>query len=324
MPINRIGLDYRIHAAAPLAVAFAGLCLLGSGALLFGQAIPQPPRHPAGGRLVLIPPGTVIPAEGVPRGWTHFILKSEPRIRPQHRHLVTNQVIQLSSLLTTATLARVEPVEENGEVHYRLGDLGLGLATRIRGTETVITPDTHSRLGAGFGFFESTLLGECFEKVKMARLRARTETMALLDTHAVMIRGGRHRESVTRHAILIDPKSGRLETLVWGIDLDANRNYLGVSSHMEWLRPGTVEDCQLWVDPNAFTLGIPSDLAFAVPGPPKGRLTVPFTSDLVTVAGQSRFTPQSLQTFESGLRQALWAAAQQNARQPLAAGHGGR
>ena len=72
------------------------------------------------------------------------------------------------------------------------------------------------------------------------------------------------------------------------------------------------------------TLGIPSDLAFAVPGPPKGRLTVPFTSDLVTVAGQSRFTPQSLQTFEAGLRQALWTAAQQNARQPLAAGRGGR
>jgi hypothetical protein len=148
--------------------------------------------------------------------------------------------------------------------------------------------------------------------------------MALLDTHAVMVRDGKHRLAVMRHAILIDPRSGRLETLVWGVELDGQRNYRGVNSHMQWLRANAVDDCQLWVDPGEFTLGIPSDMAFAVPAPPKGRLTVPFTSDLITVAGQSRFTPQSLQALESGLRQALWTAAEQNARQPLAAGGGGR
>lgn len=325
-------------------LGIAAVCLVSAGALLRGDITPQefsaspdrsvskrqPKTHSANRpeypppRLVLIRPGTVITNQA-PEGWSHLVLKSLPRIHPDHRSKVNKQTYQMSSLVFTAVTANVRPTtNENGQQEYHIGNIGLGMGTKIHGQDTIITPETKNRFGRKFGFLDSILLSTCYEKLMMARLRAQTPTMAVIDTHAVMVRGQGHRPAIMRHVLLVDAPTGRLETLSYGIDIDDRGQYLGVNTHMEWLPGNAIDECLLYVDRREFTVGIPSDNAFAVKAPPKGRMTVQFTKSLADLAGQSQLPAESLQAFERGLRQALWSAATRKSKGGLAEGYSAR
>lgn len=330
-------------------LGISAVCLISAGAMLQGDVTPQElsavpvrqnskqlpgnqlpkfhtvnrPEYPQP-RLVLIRPGTVI-TDRAPEGWSHLVLKSLPRIHPDHRSKVNEQTYRMSSLIFTAVTANVrESVNASGQREFHIGNIGLGMGTKIRGQDVVITPETKNRFGTKFGFLEGILISTCYEKLMMARLRAQTPTMAVIDTHAVMVRGQAHRPAIMRHVLLVDAPTGRLETLSFGIDLDERGQYVGVNSHMEWLAGNAVDDCQLYVDRREFTVGIPSDNAFAVKAPPKGRMTVQFTKSLADLAGQPTLNAESLQALEHGLRKALWSAATRKSSSGLADGYGAR
>ncbi|WP_166820159.1 hypothetical protein [Thalassoroseus pseudoceratinae] len=330
-------------------LGIAATCLIATGALLQDNVTPKElsaspvrsnskhvaaaqepklhvvnrPEYPPP-RLVLLKPGTVV-GNTAPDGWSHLVLKSMPRIHPEHRSKVNKQTYRMSSLVFTAVAANVRPTtNSDGQNQYEIGNIGIGMGTSIRGQDTVITPETKNRFGVKFGFLEGILLSTCYEKLMMARLRAHTPTMAVIDTHAVMVRGQGHRPAIMRHILLVDAPTGRLETLSFGIDIDERNQYLGVNTHMEWLRGNAIDDCLLYVDRREFTVGIPSDNAFAVKSPPKGRMTVQFTKSLADLAGQSALNAESLQTLERGLRQALWSAATRKTSSGLADGYSAR
>lgn len=273
-------------------------------------------RRPEG-KLVLVPPGTIVGKEA-PANWSHLILKSFPRVAPQHKSLVSESTYRLSSIVFTSVLAKVEVIPGTNPPRYALGDIGLGLGTNVRGQDMVLSPETQSRLGANLGFQERIVLSECYKRQAMARQIVRTDTMAIIDTHAVIRQNGEHRLGKVRYAVLLDPRSGQIATLTWGVDADRQGQPQRAITHLEWLPKNKVTDCLLYVDRRHFTLGIPGDLAFAVDGAPRGHSQIPLTQELSVLAGQPRYTPQSAQKLETILRQQLSQIIQQAAQRESA------
>lgn len=273
----------------------------------------NPAARAAAGKLVLIPPGTVVDQKA-PEGWSHLVLKSLPRISPTHQHLVAPSTYQLASLVFTSMVARVERVPGSNPAHYVLGDIGLGLGTKVQGHHMVLSPETQAQLGANLGFQERIVLSECHKRQALARSVVRTQTMAVFDTHAVMIRDGRHRIAKVRYAILLDPRSGQIATLCWGVDIDGQGRPFASNTALEWLPPNKVDQLTLYVDPAQITLGIPSGLAFAINQVPQGNSEIPLTSDLAFLTGSAKYTPQTAEELETQLRLELQRIIQKTAQ----------
>ncbi len=273
-------------------------------------AAPVPVKR---GKLVLVTPGTVV-GKTAPQGWSHLILKNYPHINPKQQSLVSASTYRLASLVFTSIMARVEAIPGTNPTRYALGDIGFGLGTTVRGEEMVLSPETQARLGANLGFQERFVLSECYKRQAMARSVVRTNTMAVFDTHAVIDHDSRHHLAKMRYAVLLDPRSGQIATLSWGVDLDQEQRPRVACTPLEWLPPNKVDDCVLYVDPNQFTLGIPNDIAFAVKRPPLGQAQIPLTQDLQALAGRPSYTAQTANDLEMTLRNGLRKILQQAAR----------
>ena len=270
----------------------------------------NPPQVPQG-KLVLVPPGTLIGTEA-PQGWSHLILKSLPSINPEHKSRVSETAYELSSLVFTSIVARTDRVPGSNPPRYVLGDIGLGLGTKVQGRDIVLTPETQARLGANLGFQERIVLSECYKRQSQARAVVRTQTMAVIDTHAVMIRNGQHRLAKVRYAVLLDPRSGNIATLSWGVDVDQQRQPSSANSDLQWLPPNKIDDLVLHADSRHMTLGFPGELAFAVKQPPQGNSRIPLTNSLASLAGKAAYTPQTAGELETTLRTEMQRIIQQS------------
>ena len=222
-------------------------------------------------RIGLIPPGTVV-GEGPPRPWTHLIIKSQPRVTDGDVRRVAASQIRLASLYFMATLARVEPIEVDGQATFRLADLASGIGTRVGDRDVIVSPDTAKRLGADPGFLGGMVLSEMYNEQQAVEVVFRSETAAMWDTPIVIRKAGVNRSHVLRYAAVVDAKTGLLDAFCWLIDITASRGYQGVSGNVQWLAPSTMVDCRLFVDKSEYTLGIPGDNAFACLAMPQGRV----------------------------------------------------
>src|SRR5262245_38611875 len=101
-----------------------------------------------------IAPGTAV-GRSAPVGWSHLIIKSQPRVKPSEVSRVPppplgigkDRVIKQVSWMFTVFTADVTKEEQGQHTRYRLRAIGLGLGTTINGQETVITGDTASQFG---------------------------------------------------------------------------------------------------------------------------------------------------------------------------------
>jgi hypothetical protein len=249
----------------------------------------------------LITPGTVID-RSAPKGWTHLVLKSQPRLPDKEKRKVGDTTGRLATLVFTATAAVVEPYDAGDGRRYRLAKLGLGVGVNIAGKDVIVSPDTQARLGANLGLLARQVISAVYEKQKTVRLVAVGPTVAVLDTPAFMPRGKGHAPVVMRYAFLVDPATGKLDTLVWRIDTDGRGGYDGATGMIEWLPPNKMIDAELQVDPGEFTLGVPSERAFAVKRIPDGQRQFSIPDGLRSPAGLARLTPQQAGQLTQGLR----------------------
>jgi len=256
----------------------------------------------------LIPPGTVIDRTA-PAGWTHLVLKSQPRLPEDQRRLVNDMTARLATLVFTATVARVEADGTGPERRYRLARLAIGVGTRVGGRDMIVSPETQARLGANLGLAARMVLSGVYEKQKTVRLVAVGPAFAVMDTPAFMPRGRAHAAVVLRYVFLVDPPTGRLDTLVWRIDTDARGGYDGTVGLIEWLPPNKLVDATLQVDPNEFRLGLPSEKAFAVTSIPGGRRQLSIPDGLRPLAGAARPSGEEAGRLERALREMLRTAA---------------
>ncbi len=263
-------------------------------------------------RLGRIPPGTVIDA-GPPQGWSHLVIKSRSVAREGDAKEVPKLARDLAGLLFTAIVADVRPIKRDGkQAGYRLARLAVGLGTEISGRDTIVSSDTYEELGADFGLIKAAILEKSEERLKEMQIVARSNTMAVCDIPATMLLKGEHADIVLRYALLVDNRTGRLDTLVWALPAarEGEGQTLAPLSDFEWLAPSMLEECVLHVDKREFVLGIPSERAFAIVCPPQGRHRLEFydllpARELRSAACDGQFTPESAAALERALRAAL-------------------
>lgn len=221
-----------------------------------------------------IPPGTEVGARAA-EGWTHLVFRSHPRVADEHQHQVSDLVKHMAGLLFTAMLARVEgPGPGRPAGPFRLTEVAVGTGTEVGGRYVVLSSATQMQLGADLGLVDRRVLSGGEEELAAMRCIARSPTMMLIDAPSFMLHEGRHVEAVVRYAVLVDPQSGRLETLVWALAKDRAEG-AGLLGPVEWLRPDSVQECPLSVKPEEFLFGMPvSKQSFAMKRLPRGRRSI--------------------------------------------------
>lgn len=281
-------------------------------------ARPTPPPSPGGGtahnltptEAEPIAPGTVVD-RSAPAGWSHLIIKSQPRVKPSEVSRVPppplgigrDRVIRQVSWMFTVFTADVVKEEQSSHARYRLRAIGLGLGATVNGHETVLTVDTAAQFGTKLDFVEKETLKTGYDVQKRARVVIHGSSFALVDTPVTFRCNGKNRMVSFRYAILVDAQTGQVETLCWrtgwenGECADLTRAVL--------LSPNTIDEAELIPDVSQFTAGVPSELGFGVEGLPPHRLEVVIPAELRDLAGKTRFTADEAQTLEDGLRKLL-------------------
>src|SRR5690606_21861731 len=112
-----------------------------------------------------------------------------------------------------------------------------GVGAAVGGKDVILSPETQAELGAGLGVLGRQVLAEVYQRQKEVRLVAATRTMGVIDTPAFLRLNGGHRKAVIRYAFLVGPRTGRLDSLAWRIDLDDGGGYAGMGGPVEWLPP---------------------------------------------------------------------------------------
>ena len=99
-----------------------------------------------------IAPGTTV-GQAAPKGWSHLVIKSLPRVRSgeevQIPLLIRDQSVRMASWMFTVFTADVRPEHEGQTSGYRLVRVGMGLGTNSGGRDIVITPETAAEHGVG-------------------------------------------------------------------------------------------------------------------------------------------------------------------------------
>jgi hypothetical protein len=287
-----------------LVTTAAGLLLECFGLLQAAQSSAtgiQAEGEPIG--LPRIPPGTVI-ADRAPSGWTHLIFKVRSELVSGDLDAVPEWSAELTRVLFTAMIARVQSAQRAEGPSYRLDKVAIGLGTRIGERDVIISSDTQEALGAKLGPIKRIILSRGEERLKDVRRVARTDTMIVVDAPQTMLVEGRHKTVIFRYVILVHPGDGKLATLVWQLNLDRGGGYQFGRSGAVVMQPGLLATCGLHVDKRGFTAGIPSSLAFATTRLPAGNPIV-LPPALQAVAGQKQLTAETVAQLETAARQAI-------------------
>jgi hypothetical protein len=256
-------------------------------------------------RIDLIPPGVVI-GDKAPESWTNLLIKSKPRPGAGDVKELSANADRLSRLLFTAILA---DVGTDGR-RFKLKKIAVGEGVRIGDKDTIVTPETQKRLGADLGFLARVVLRTAQEKLADIHYVARSDTMILFDAAGLMVRDKRHKPVVLRYAVLVEERTGRLDTLVWVLDRAEGDKYAGPVGAIRLLSPNQLEDCVLHIDAREFSLGQPTEQAFAMIEAPKGRKEIAVGADLKPLAVLPRFSTEVAAQLEGKLREALKTAVE--------------
>ena len=255
--------------------------------------------------LAQIPPGTVIDKEA-PKGWSNLILKSYSRPGAGDVKELSSIADHLARLLFTAIVAEVQPDKRSSDAkRYKLAKVAVGVGIHIGRKDTVITPDTQNRLGADLGLLARVVLRKAQEKLGDISVVARSATFLVFDSPVFMVVGSKHKPIVLRYAVLVEGQTGRVDTLVWVLGREEDGKYTEPIGAIQWLPPNLTGDCILHVDGNEFSLGQPTERAFAIISPPKGQKEIKVSDDLKSLIARPRFSLSTAAELETKLRQAL-------------------
>jgi hypothetical protein len=267
-----------------------------------------------------IAPGTVI-ERGPPAGWSHLVIKSEPRVKPSEAprvplprlvNISREEYLQQVSWMFTAFTADVVGERQGAHVRHRLRAVGLGLGAKLDGRDTVLAPQDAARTVQGLGFpkreIQQRIRRETLEKgygvQKQARIAVHSPLFGLVDTPVTFRCGQKNRMVRFRYALLVDGPTGRLDVLCWRLGGEGDQ--CSDPARAVLLPPNDIDPAELVPDPAEFNaLNIPSELAFGVDDLPPHRLEVTIPAGLRALAGRTRFTAGEARALENGLRKLL-------------------
>lgn len=244
-----------------------------------------------------IPIGTIIGQQQPPPGWTNLVIFAVPTLTPEDLRDAPQIAADYARMFKFTILANVVAQRNGASVSYSLDKVARGFAVNINGKETIVSGQ--NTLGASLGLFGKRILDEN-EKCLDEDLRQvlRTKTMLILDGNAVMLRNNEHVKMVVRHALVVEPSTGRLYSLVWLLD----KNYQAAEGVVQLLPPAMHEQRLLSVKRDKFNkLGIPTREAFALRRIPQGT-PIAYNPRLQWAATQKTFAPQYVAELETILR----------------------
>jgi hypothetical protein len=251
--------------------------------------------------IVYLAPGTQVD-RAVPPGWSHLVVKSIPRLASGDLHTLPGTASTTATLFRTVILADVRPIGEGSRRRYALHRVGLGLCTPVRGCDTVVTTNTLAMQGVELGVVARTVLDRAEQELHRGRLIARTPTFALFSAPCVIQSGATHRDVLIRYAMLVDPATGALHTLVWTVDPDPASRV--AAQTLVLLKPGVIFDCALDVVAQRLFGAVPVSWSFAMRTLPPGQ-TRSLPADLQPWSVREVKTPLETDQLEVALRQAL-------------------
>jgi len=252
--------------------------------------------------LARIPVGTVV-GEKPPPGWSNLVLIAIPTLVPEDEAAAPRIAAHYARMFKFTVLANVAPKKTPRKARFCLQQVARGFAMTIEGQEKIISGQ--NTLGGDLGIFGKLILKENEKILDNDVLQvARTPTMLIFDAKAVMRRGTDHEGMLMRHALVVDPSTGRLFTLVWLL----TRDYALAEEAMQLLPEGLWEKRFLSVKSENFIAGLPTREAFALRQVPQGT-AVPYTPTLQSVATVKTFDQDSAPRIEETLRAAAVAAA---------------
>ncbi len=254
-----------------------------------------------------IPVGTMIGTDP-PKGWSHLVTIAVPTLVAEDERLAGKIASNYAQMFKFAVLANVVPGKRQGK-GFRLGRVARGFAVTVENEQKII--NSGNTQGTTLGPIDRLILSE-EEKHLDADVRqvARTPTMMIFDAQAVMRRNDDHVKMIMRHAVLVDPGTGRLYTLVWLL----TRDFETAEEVIQLLHNGMWEKRWLSVKRDKFLGPVPaSKEAFALRQVPQGT-PIPYTPALKEVATVKEFTETSVPRIEDVLRTAALKAAEKRAK----------
>jgi len=290
-----------VHAGAAAAVLAVGVLSLAPRPA--PTASVSAPFDCQPGPLSRIPPGTRV-ADCPPAGWTHLVSKSQAELASGDVAKLHARAADLASLLFTAYVARVDRQKTAGGLAYRLEALANGVGTHVGDADVILSSKNPSELGADLDFLQRCALSRAEKELDRPVRLARSDTSQLVDMPAVMLIDGKHRDVIHRYLFMVHPREGRLEAVLWRIDLDAEgadhlADLPAVRYHL-----GRVAKGPLHVDANETFAGVPTSKAFATVRMPAGD-PLPMPSSLREVAGQREMTPTIADQIDRAIRRAI-------------------
>jgi hypothetical protein len=240
-----------------------------------------------------IPPGTVI-GKDAPKGWSNFIMIAIPTLTPEDLRDAPKIATHYARMFKWTLLAKTE----KGKAGYELKSVARGFAMTIRGQEVIV--DSRNTFGGNKGVFGAKILAENEKHIDAdVRTIARTPTMWLFDAQAVMRRGSDHARMVLRHAVVIDPDTGKAHTFIWLLSKDGGR-YAVAEKTMQLIPEGLREQRYLSVKRDQFVLGLPTKEAFALVRTPQGK-PIAWTEGVAKLASVKDLTKEQVLEVEKAL-----------------------
>lgn len=284
--------------------AVAAVYLL-AGASTPPQAVPPAANGAAQTVQLLdrIEPGTTITAEGI-EGWSDLVLLVIPQLTDGDVDALHPYALDWASMFMLTIAADVR-AGDSGK--YELNRLGVGFAYRQGKQLQIIS--SNKLCGVELGPIDRQVLAgneECLDDV---HLIAQTPTMTVFDAaNTQIVIDGRHQQRITRHAVLVDEKTGRVTSLAWLLRATPEGTYVLDRRDLRWMPPNLREQRRIHVDKAHVTLGIPTPEAFAMMDLPPGKPLL-IGEDWEELAIPRTMATSQAQELEAKLSQAVAEAA---------------
>jgi hypothetical protein len=268
-------------------VVLVGMLLSGSRSTeeRSGRGIDDGPDGP---RLVHLAPGSSV-AGALPEGWTDRVIRSVPRLALGALETLPGSARRSATLFRTVILADVA----KGPRGYNLRRIGLGNAVPFGDREVVVTSEGPKEVRAALSTIERIVANTADAELCRGRIVASTPTFALFRGPSHLVVDGQHRDIEMNYALLVDPTSGDLLTLIWA----------GSPRRVIALARDPTFDCALDVAVTAKVGPLPVAWSFAMAALPPGRtIDVPTPAVRTIESGDPATIERTLHQFISGGR----------------------
>jgi hypothetical protein len=239
-----------------------------------------------GPRLVHLAPGSSV-AGALPEGWTDRVIRSVPRLASGALETLPGSARRSATLFRTVILADVA----KGPRSYNLRRIGLGNAVPFGDREVVVTAEGPKEVRAALSTIERIVANAADDELCRGRIVASTPTFALFRGPTHLVVDGQHRDIDMNYAVLVDPTSGDLHTLIWA----------GSPRRVTALARDPTFDCALDVAVTAKIGPLTVAWSFAMATLPPGRtIDVPAPTARTIESGDPATIERTLRQFISG------------------------